>query len=82
MISGTVLSFDIDKGSGMVTGDDGRTYPVHHKDIAGRTVGASSFRTLRVGQRVMFDSEDLTVGGIGSAQAPKAVNVKPLQGNI
>lgn len=82
MITGTVKTFDLDTGSGMIVGDDGRSYPVHHKDIAGMTVGASSFKTLRVNQRVMFDSKDQTVGGIGGSQVRKAINVKPMQGNI
>lgn len=82
MITGTVKSFDIDKGTGIVEGDDGKTYPVNHADIASMTVGSSSFRTLRTGQRVMFDTEQNTVGGIGGLQVRKAINVKPMQGNI
>jgi len=65
MAIGTVTSFNVDLGSGVVTGDDGNIYTVDHKDIAGMTVGASSFRTLRVDQRVTFESE-----------SHKAINVR------
>lgn len=78
MITGTVQTFDVDSGTGVLLGDDGKAYPIHHKDIASMTVGSSSFKTLRVGQRVMFDSQDdrTTVGGSG--QSRKAINVKPM----
>ena len=78
MVTGTVKSFDIDLGCGIVAGDDGNTYPVDHKDIAGMTVGASSFRTLRVGQRVTFDPQKTTVGSIGGSESRKAINVSPM----
>ncbi len=58
MATGTVTSFNIDLGAGVVAGDDGVTYTVNHKDIASMTVGASSFRTLRADQRVTFESPE------------------------
>lgn len=79
MAMGTVKNFNVDLGSGIVAGDDGNTYAVHHKDIAGMTVGASSFRTLRVDQRVTFESQETTVGGIGGSKIRKAINVAPMR---
>lgn len=56
MDTGTVQGYDIDSGYGTILSDsNGQTYQVQMKHIAPMTVGPASFRSLRQGQRVVFN---------------------------
>ncbi len=58
--TGTVTSFDDDRGLGEVAGDDGTTYPFHCTGIADGT------RTIEVGTPVRFD---VVAGRLGRWEA-------------
>lgn len=51
MALGTVKFFDVKKGWGMITGDDGADIFVHYTGIAGE-----GFRKLTEGQKVSYDA--------------------------
>ncbi len=62
MATGTVKTFDIHKGYGLIKGDDGREYSVHSSDVE------SGF-TIHRGNRVRFE---VTEGG----RNPRAFRVE------
>lgn len=62
METGTVKRFN--GGYGFISGDDGRTFFVHHTNI-----DTEGYRTLATGDRVTFEVQD-------AKPHPKAVNVR------
>jgi CspA family cold shock protein len=58
-VSGTVTEFDDDVGLGVITADDGTTYPFHCTQIADGT------RTIAVDTPVTFD----LIGRLGRYEA-------------
>ncbi|HZG87302.1 cold shock domain-containing protein [Paenibacillus sp.] len=52
MVRGKVKFFDDTKGWGFISGDNGDSYFVHHRDIC-----VDGWRTLSEGQLVEFDVE-------------------------
>jgi len=66
MARGTVKWFNDSKGYGFITPDDGgKDLFVHHSAIQGE-----SFKSLKEGQAVEYDSER-------GQKGPQAVNVRP-----
>jgi CspA family cold shock protein len=67
MNQGTVKWFNVSKGFGFITADDGRDVFVHHTDIK-----AEGYRTLSEGARVQLDV-------VAGQKGPRAANVTALQ---
>lgn len=57
MKTGIVKWFSDVKGYGFITGEDGKDYFVHYKNIL-----MDGRKTLTEGQKVSFDSEDTSKG--------------------
>ncbi|MFF9691442.1 cold-shock protein [Streptomyces sp. NPDC014623] len=66
MTHGTVKALDAEKGTGVISQDEGADLPVHYDDI--QNIGD---KKLEVGQRVEFQ---ITQG----PQGPKAIGVRSL----
>lgn len=62
MAIGTVKSFDLRKGYGLIKGDDGTEYSVHASDVESGT-------TIHSGNRVRFEVAD-------GARSPRAFRVE------
>lgn len=67
MKNGIVKWFNDGKGFGFITGDDGKDYFVHYKNIL-----MNGRKTLEENQRVSFDTEDTDKG-------TQAINVSVLE---
>ena len=63
MSTGTVKWFNVSKGFGFITSDDGSDVFVHHTSIQG-----NGFKSLAEGDKVSFDTEK-------GPKGPKAINV-------
>ena len=66
MAVGFVRSFDDDKGYGFIENDEGEHFFVHYSGIE-----MEGFRTLRRGEKVIFDIRN-------ELRGPEAVNVRKL----
>ena len=66
MPSGTVKWFDVRKGWGFITQEDGQDVFVHYKNIVGE-----GFRSLQEGDSVTFDI-------VEGEKGPQASNVQPV----
>lgn len=63
MNNGTVKWFNVDKGFGFITGEDGNDVFAHFSAIQG-----DGFKTLEEGQAVSYDVED-------GQRGPQATNI-------
>jgi len=66
MPSGTVKWFDVRKGWGFITQEDGQDVFVHYKNIVGE-----GFRSLQEGDSVTFEI-------VQGEKGPQASNVQPV----
>ena len=63
---GTVLEFDLQSSSGLISGEDGHRYPFHGTDVK------SDFKALRLGVEVDFETEGATATSIYIISRPRA----------
>ena len=71
MSQGTVKALDAEKGTGVISQDEGADLIVHYSDVQYSDIQESGIMKLEVGQRVEYQVAQ-------GADGPKAVHVRSL----